>query len=259
MSNVDMLGRRLDAEGCVIAGTQLETAARDLKEKDDIVLVVEVQAGVDRVVSVTGTLQELCPSARGDADMFRFDRLTDRNLAAFVRALKAAEVAFEANDMIPPTEQEQALGQMATEARQAIVPRGTRFLMLPFQLQWVRLEEVAGGINKQQHALQTLGLWNQAQRTLLFIKDYGKRLGMTDSSSDSKDKIAAAIMEWHEAWADLAVDVRSTYRDGRQPRAKHVRELLLGAYDRQVERLREEDRKRRSRKGSDTDAEDDED
>ncbi|MFW5740622.1 MAG: hypothetical protein ACOC1F_09690, partial [Myxococcota bacterium] len=78
MSNVDVLGRRLDAEGCVIAGTQVETAARDLKEKENIEIEAQVAACVDRVVSVTTGLQKLCPSVRGDGNMFRFDRYADR-------------------------------------------------------------------------------------------------------------------------------------------------------------------------------------
>jgi hypothetical protein len=43
---------------------------------------------------------------------------------------------------------------------------------------------------------------------------------------------------------------KSTYRDSRHPRAAHIRAQLLGAYERQAERLRADDRKRRTRKES---------
>jgi hypothetical protein len=258
MSNVDMLGRRLDAEGCLIAGTQLETAVRDLGAKDEIELVKEVQAGVTRVVDCAGVLRELCPSVRGDGTMVRFDRVTDRNVAAFVRALRAVEIAFEPTDMLPPTDEELARAQQAAKAKNAIAPTGTGFLKLPFQLQWVRLQDVASATIKHKTEIESIGLWMQAQRTLRFIDEYGKRLGLTDSSPEKRDRIAIAIMQWHEGWADLSVDVRSYYRDGKHPRAAHVRTQLLSAYEGQVQRLRDADRKKRTRKGSEDDTEDDE-
>jgi len=244
MNDTDLLPRRLDAGGCVIAGNQL-AAHRKALAQQKIKLTKEVDARVDAVVAAT---EPIATISADETTMTSVDRGADRFIAGFDGIFAEIERSFDHEDVVPLTAAEQDLRDTARALRGRLFPTGTDYLRLPYRTQWTRMSALHAETKKSENVADAkkLGLSLWLARLERWVTLYGAKLGVTEAQDDV-DPVAKAVDAWHVAWADLLLEVRSTYRDAGKPEHVTIRKQLLSPYEDEARRERAEEVKAQER------------
>jgi hypothetical protein len=247
MSNAKILPRQLSAAGCKSVGAGLEVILEELKTKG-LSLSPQVDASAKTVTEITHRLLGFSHEKESMSDI---DHGTDDTLAPFYEWLYAA-VEFYSHphaNLIPLTAEEQGRLHHFRMLLEELFPEGTYFLSLRHREQWHHLTRLQSNLVKPelQARLTALGLNTEASRILKWIERYGVRLGITKVEPEVTDPLSQLIHEWHEAWGDFTVDVRSAYK-GKTPAETTLRDTLLAVYDRRVEEERSKERESRKKR-----------
>jgi hypothetical protein len=247
MSNAKILPRQLSAAGCKQVGAALESTLAALSSKG-VTLAANVDASAKAVIEVT---QRLKAGSHEKESMSDLDHGTDDTIAPFYEWLYAA-VEFYSHphaSLIPLTVEEQARLHHFRMLLEELFPEGTYFLSLRHRDQWQHLNRLQSTLAKAevQSRLTALNLNTEASRISKWIERYGIRLGITKVDPNVTDPHSQLIHEWHEAWGDFSVDVRSAYKGKTDPSENALRDQLLSPYETHVE---EERKKNRGRKGN---------
>jgi hypothetical protein len=248
MSNSKILPRQLSAAGCKSVGVGLEAILQDLGSKKTA-LAPQVEASAKSVIEVTHRLLGFSHEKESMSDI---DHGTDDTLAPFYEWLYAA-VEFYSHphaSLIPLTVEEQGRLHHFRMLLEELFPEGTYFLSLRHREQWNHLVRMQTTLVKPeiQARLTAVGLMTEANRILKWVERYGVRLGITKVEPEVTDPLSQLTHEWHEAWGDFTVDVRSAYKGKNDPSETVLRETLLSAYDRRVEEERSKERQSRKKR-----------
>ena len=246
MKGTTIVSRRLEPDGCVTAGSQLQAEVKGFVAKG-IPLNDEVTTRATDVGSWTSRVQEYLKSHN---QMWGVDRGTDRATGAFDDALECKASAFSDTEVLPLSAKEQQRVGLAVEVRSHLFSEGTGFVKMPYYKQWVRLLQLKNGIAEKQADIETLGLAQEAARLVQWIELYGNTLGITKATDVTVDQLAVAVDGWHKAWQDLAVAVLYHYKNDDK-----IRNTLLTPYERVAEMERAEVRKRRAKRKAEKEAE----
>lgn len=248
MSNGKILPRQLSTTGCKSVGAELATTIEELRRKNRS-LTPGVEASASLVLSITERLKNFAHERESMSDV---DHGTDDTVSPFYEWLYAA-VEFYSHPhahIIPLTQEEQARLRHFRMLLEELFPEGTYFLSLRHKDQWHHLERLQKTLTKPevQSRLSAVGLTTEAARISKWIERYGVRLGITKTDPEVTDPLAQLIFEWHEAWSDFTVDVRSSYKGKTDPGENELRSLLLSAYDRRLAEERAKDRQSRNKR-----------
>lgn len=96
-------------------------------------------------------------------------------------------------------------------------------------------------------ALQAIGLGLHAKRLARWVALYGARRGVTEAQ-EGVDPAAKVVDDWHVAWADLLIEIRSRYRDAAHPDHATIRQALLSPYEAQARAERAEEAKAQTKR-----------
>ena len=246
MSNRNVLSRQLREEGCIIVGAGLAAKIEELA-KNNTKLAPAVEASAREVLALTDKLRNQ-PSKTGT--MKEVDHGTDGTIAPFHNLLGEGAALYHHNyiGIIPLTPTQQSRANTFKAIKEELFPNGTFYLTLRHSEQWVHLDKLKTRLNtpENQDLLAKLGLSPEAEYVSQWLELYGVRLGITKVDPSLTDPNIVIVLDWHEAWADFEVDVRSAYKAKHDPEAAKLKELLLSGYERRAEEEREADRRPRA-------------
>ena len=243
-----LLTRRLSDASALLVGRVIATAAEDF-EKQHGPLPAHLAPLFVEFSAATTALQ--LEDAKTDAELFVFDRVADRTLSSFYRAIEAQSTLYSGDELLPLTAAQKAAREAAESLLAIAFPNGTSFLKLPYGAQFLAMEKLAAALAEPgpKAAVATLGIEPGAARIAAVTKAYGGFLGIGQPVKGPGSSVPVNDA-WHEAYEALLFGVIGAFQ--RTPHNDAATAAFLTPYTTEVERLRGAERKsRRAKKNGD--------
>jgi hypothetical protein len=242
----DIPSRILNARSCRIVGTMINTNAEKLRKElasKSEKLPQKLEASL---VSLEQASQPVASFLADDVSLNELDRDTDHILASLRQLYLAWIEVLSSTDYLPlPASLAQRRDHLEASLK-ADFPNGTKFLTTTPKEQWTHMDDMkrVSALPESIARTNALGLSEEREWILQWIKLYGDRVGVTDEATATKlAKLQEKKQAFHDALDKLKAQVFANFdEDQNEEHLKH-RVALMGPYVEQVEALREADRR----------------
>jgi hypothetical protein len=243
MKTEEILSRRLDPVACKIVGARVKTKVLVLRDQEKN-FPQKLSDALDGFIASVDTLASSLPDG---VPIRVIDGGADQAFGGFRALLEGTADTLHHVDFLPIKQETFTKGENSRKLLALTFPNGTSFLKDKYEIQWTEMDRIVRALQSDdaKPLIAALKLEEEANRLTQWSTLYGERRGITTEEETSTKKLQDLTDRWHKSYAKLLTQALAFYDDEDDPAQLEKRSSFVGAYQEQLEKIREEDKARR--------------